>query len=551
MRLLTVIITILLCLNVNAGEVEDNLKILDEEFEKFPQYVARRQQKVDSLTAIVDKAATTEARYEACKQLLRMYHHFQIDSAFHVAWQCDRLAHEMKDNNRIAESRIFLALLNAQEADPHRPFRILDSINVNSLSPQLKGEYYGSYTDICNMMMQYMSDYKMQMGFAKKLSTVRDSAVHYNPDNWLIAADLLFFKGEYKAAIDLVERKLADGHHDDEAGIAYNFLARIYEQLQNREMQEICLTKSAIADIRNGVREYKSLMDLALLLHEDGDYERAFRFMNQSLVDAQASNSRMRKIQIGRQAPMIAEAFEAQTQRTLRLGRMFNIAVVIFALVLAAGILLLIRKNRQLKSTRVALDDSNHKLKVANQKLADMNSKLTLANTELTAKNTEQAEQNDILAASNEVRRKYLVHVLRLYMEIINRMEKFRSNLSKVASKRNFDELYQAVREGRNIDEELEMSYAAFDEAFLHIYPNFVDQFNSLLQPDKQIQLKEGERLSTDLRIFALLRIGITDSAEVANYLRCSFSTVYNYRTKMRNRAINRDTFEDDVMHIQ
>lgn len=162
---------------------------------------------------------------------------------------------------------------------------------------------------------------------------------------------------------------------------------------------------------------------------------------------------------------------------------------------------------------------------------------------ELEAKNTE-------LAMVSEKRRDTVKGFVNLSQTYLYKMEDYRKTLNKVAAKRNFDELYNAVKSSRYINEEIEDFYALFDKNFLNIYPNFVNEVNRLLRPEEQIVLEEGQQLNTELRLLVLMRYGITDSDEVAKFLRCSHSTVYNYRTKMRNRAIDREHFEENVMRI-
>ena len=150
----------------------------------------------------------------------------------------------------------------------------------------------------------------------------------------------------------------------------------------------------------------------------------------------------------------------------------------------------------------------------------------------------------------NKVKEEYVTRFMNLCIEYIYKMEQYRSQLNKIANKHNFKDLYEAIKSTRYINQEVSDFYNNFDEAFLHIYPNFLKDFNALLRPDAQVSPKKGERLNTELRIYALLKLGISASTKVQEFLRCSSSTVYNYRTNMRNKAINRDTFEQDVLNL-
>jgi len=189
-------------------------------------------------------------------------------------------------------------------------------------------------------------------------------------------------------------------------------------------------------------------------------------------------------------------------------------------------------------------------LRKSEKELMKVNNQVTNTNVQLLMANKQLKEANEQVVAANKVKEEYVTRFMNLCMEYIYKMEHYRSQLNKIANKHNFKDLYEAVKSTRYINQEVNDFYNNFDEAFLHIYPNFLKNFNALLRPEAQINPKKGERLNTELRIYALLKLGISDSQKVQEFLRCSSSTVYNYRTNMRNKAINRETFEQDVMRI-
>ena len=171
-------------------------------------------------------------------------------------------------------------------------------------------------------------------------------------------------------------------------------------------------------------------------------------------------------------------------------------------------------------------------------------------NEQIKEANIAQDNLNKQLSLSNKIKEEYITRFMQLCLLYIGKMEDYRKHLSKVAHKHNFDELYDTIQSNLYLNKELETFYNNFDEAFLRLFPNFINDLNALLRSDSQIELKEGKRLNTELRILALMRLGITDSSKVQKFLRCSSSTVYNYRTNMRNKAKKRDTFEEDIMKL-
>jgi DNA-binding CsgD family transcriptional regulator len=158
---------------------------------------------------------------------------------------------------------------------------------------------------------------------------------------------------------------------------------------------------------------------------------------------------------------------------------------------------------------------------------------------------------NATLMESNNIKETYVVRYMDLCSEYIGRLEKYRIHLCKIAQEKGMDAVLQSLKSSEHLEDELKEFYTNFDATFLHLFPNFVEQFNNLLKEDKRIVLKPGKLLNTESRVFALIRLGVSDSVKIAEFLRHSVNTVYNYRVKMRNLALNnRDDFENQVMMI-
>ena len=165
--------------------------------------------------------------------------------------------------------------------------------------------------------------------------------------------------------------------------------------------------------------------------------------------------------------------------------------------------------------------------------------------------NDELHEKNTQLTDSNIIKEQYIARFFDLCSMYIDKLEDYRKSLNKLAQNRQIDELYKQLKSTSMMENELDELYKNFDAIFLNLYPTFVADFNALLVEDERIVLKSEDLLNKELRIYALLRLGITDSVKIASFLRCSLSTVYNYRTKARNKAaISREDFEKMVMRI-
>lgn len=337
----------------------------------------------------------------------------------------------------------------------------------------------------------------------------------YTPDDDVHAAERLADIGDYNKALSILTEGRQDGLTDRDSGIRYYIISDVYEQQGNTPMQKKYLAMAALSDICNGIREYIALRKLSLILYEEGDIERAYKYMHRCVDDANACNMRLRMIEVSSIIPLIDSAYSAKEANDKRNLSILLVCVLLLALSLMASLLYIRHKNSSLKRTK--------------QELQSLNATLTTA---------------------NRIKEEYIMRFMTLCLEYISKMENYRNGLVKVASSHNFDKLVATIKSGQYVTKEISDFYRNFDDTFLTLFPNFIKKFNELLAPEEQLHIVPGDGLNTELRIYALMRLGISDSARVSQFLRCSFSTLYNYRTKMRNRAKNRDTFESDVMNI-
>jgi len=227
---------------------------------------------------------------------------------------------------------------------------------------------------------------------------------------------------------------------------------------------------------------------------------------------------------------------EREAQRKSEL-QIYLLCISLLSLFLLVAIIYVYKQMKKVSRIRTELYETS-------QKLAELNKDITETNSQL-------QESNLQLSESNLVKEEYIAHFFNLCSTYINKLENYRIILNKKATAKQFDEIYKILKSTTLVDNELEELYKNFDIIFLNLYPTFVKDFNALLIPEEQIVLKQNELLNTELRIFALIRLGITDSVKIAAFLRYSLSTIYNYRTRARNKAaVSRNDFEEMVMKI-
>lgn len=502
------------CLSCSKGN--NALDQLDVALSDYRQYVSKKSDTLNTLKEELRKAKSEEERYTLTMNLYRAYQDFSLDSAFVYIKQALQLANELGDQERIIDTRLSLAFLYNYAGFHHEALNIYQNENVEGHPNWLRRSHFYLGMNVYKNMSLYTIDETEREQYRQQMAECRDSAIAYAPDDVILRAERLSDNGKMHQAVRLLNSNLSDGLTTREAGLKYYILSEIYEKLKQQDLQVKYLAMSSTAGVHNAVREYIALRKLAVLLYEQGDIERAYTYIHRCIDDAEACNARMRMVETSTFLSVIDSAVVKQKQASR--NRFFITAAVIsLLLVLLATTLIVLRKKIFL-------------LQKSEKEMIKVNSQLTNA---------------------NNIKDEYITRFMRLCLDYISKMENYRKYLNKVARKRNFEELYETIQSTRYINKEVNDFYNSFDEAFLHIFPNFLKDFNALLRPEAQISPKKGERLNTELRIYALLKLGVSDSVKVQEFLRCSPSTVYNYRTNMRNKAINRDTFEQDVLAIK
>lgn len=290
---------------------------------------------------------------------------------------------------------------------------------------------------------------------------------------------------------------------------ACHFLADIAKARGEHHEYTYYLALSAIADIRSATLEVASLQELGKIMYLNNDVERAHDYLSMALRNAVDCHAPLRMIQSARALPIIENAHKAQLKASR--NRIYIIIAIMGVLlgVLAVTMGVLRRKIAQMNRLATRLEDANRTKDV------------------------------------------YITQFLNLCSIYMDKLSQFSKIVSRKISAGKVDDLYKLTKSGKFVEEQSKEFYDIFDDAFLHIYPSFVGDVNRLLRPEEQIVLKEGEKLNTDLRILAFMRLGIEESAKIAQMLNYSVYTIYTYRNKLKNRAISREDFEENVMKIK
>ncbi|WP_455601597.1 DUF6377 domain-containing protein [Bacteroides rodentium] len=526
----------------DSSRADSLLLKLDQAIKERPIYMEQKELKLAELKRQLHRQIPDEERFAILGTLLDEYRSFNTDSALHMAEEREQIAIRLGNREYIDNARMNKADVLGMTGMYKEVMDLMRNIHIDRLSVDIHPYYYHIYRTVYGLMADYaVTAYEKKL-YTELTDKYRDSLLLVNKDNLLIhtliQSDQYNVRNEYDKAIRLLTDYLAlqkDYEHD--VAICAYTLSESYRLKGDKEKEKEYLIVSAMADMKTAVREYISLRKLAVLLYQEGDIERAYSYVKICMEDAAACNARLRKLEILEIFPIINDAYQQKTEKQQEQMKWALVSISLLSLFLLFAIFYVYKQMKKVAAARREVIDANKRLK-------ELNDELHLSNAQL-------KEANHSIAENSYLKEEYIGRYMDQCSVYLEKMDNYRRSLGKIAATGNVEELYKNIKSSKFIEGELKEFYTNFDNTFLQLFPTFVEDFNALLADDEQISLKAGERMNTELRIFALIRLGITDSVKIAQFLRYSVTTIYNYRTKVRNKAAgDRDLLEQEVMTI-
>lgn len=534
-------------------EIPQLLATLDSILVQTGELASQKELKIAQLKKKLSNAANFEEEFWINKMLYDESFVFNADSAMKYVDRNIQIATELKkkdwqDEWLINRSFMFAATGLLKEAG-----EVLEKVDSTSLSDGLKLSYYYQRSYLYSHLGQYMGDQKQvnnkyynEFENANKhmLALVRPK----DPLYWWCVASCNELSPE-DSLFSALENVVLSSHHNTrlDAMNAYG-LSNMYKRLGDKEKTMIYLIYSAMADLRVCNRDIASLQELSSLLYDAGDIDRAYAYMNYCLKAALLYPNRVRIINISTELDKIYANYQQRDIRWRNSLQNYLYVVTFFSIILVLALIGLYRQTKKLRKSRTELDSANHSLNQHVVELSQMHKQLALANQELQNLNELLRSANSKLQKSNDVKEEYIGYVFSICSNYISKLDEYRKNINRKLKTGQFEEARQLTDNSSLTQNELKDFYANFDAIFLRVYPDFVADLNSLLRPEEQILLKDASELNTEVRIYALVRLGINDSVKIADFLHCSPQTVYNHRLRMRNKAIiPKDKFAEAV----
>lgn len=520
---------------------------LDVAIEKSAQYVKLRESKIKILQGNLAEAQSTSDKYMFSFSLFEEYRSYKNDLAMKYINQCIDLARQMGDKHRESNAMALLAFQESTTGDYCESYDILRLIHEDDLDTEGYRNYLQAYTHLYGELAFYANSPFLRNEYRAKAALYGDKfekALDHEDDRYLQLLEVrLRDAGKMKAALQINDKRLAKakpGSH--QYAIATYYRAYIYKGMHQMEQYRYYLLLSSISDVQLAVMDQGSLWELANeMTADESQLGRAYEYIKFAWQSATIFNTPLRSRQIMPVLSAIEESYKEQLTKSNDQLRMM-IACSGVLLILVMGLLLYVNKQRH----RLALAHSQQK--TTNKELKIANEQLSNAIEELNKSNERLNGLNHSLNESNQMKELYIGRFLRLCSVYVDKIEAMRKRVVKLVKAREFNKLLETMKANDAYVDEL---YEHFDAAFLKLFPNFVSEFNALLKPEERIVLEDENRLTTMIRIFALIRLGIEDSSKIAEFLHYSVNTIYNYRAKVKNGALcDREEFENKVKMI-
>jgi len=503
---------------------------LKEEFNKKAAYDQKKELQIQQLkgSLIHIPASNPKSQFEICNKLYEEYKSYQYDSAYVYANKLQALSYSMGDRSLQDLSKIKMGFILLSSGMFKETFDAMHGIDVRDLSDSIKVEYYSimmrAYYDLAN----YDNDRHYAPGYTNQANKYIDSAIALSKagsfDNVYLSGYKKYKNGKTDSAAaiftNLLDPKKLTEH---QYAIVASTLSNVYLNTSQKDKCIELLVHATVSDIRSSTKETIALFWLAEILYKNGDIKNAYVALEHALDDAEFYGARQRKIQIGTLLPVVASEKLIYIEREEKRFIIFLSMITLLAALIIVVTILLFKQNKKLKTKEKIIDDKNVLLEKVNLKLLE----------------------------GTKIKEDYIGYFFNVISGYILQLERIKRSIDTKLSIKKYDDI-QLLANNINIKKERDTLFYTFDHVFIKIFPNFIEEFNALFKKEDQIWPKETEVLTTDLRIFALMRMGITDTEAIAKILEYSEKTIYVYKMRIKAKAlIHGEEFEQRIMAIK
>jgi hypothetical protein len=532
LRFIALALMALFCLSASAASVDSLYRVLDAALTRRPETMQRKELRIDSLRRRLQAAPSDSDRFQLAGHLYRETYTYCFDSAMHYVHLEMQLADRLQCPKAQVLGRIHRSVLLSTSGYFSESVDNLASLRLSAevrRDDEVMSAYYYAWEWAYSTWAEYAADTLYAPAYYRQEMAYQDSLIRVLPPDsqpwhyW--QGERAFRRQQYDEAEAHYLRAL-EGLRQNERLYAMTTygLALVYGRTGQASLHEEYLLLAAIADQECPLKENLALQELAMLIYKEypARLGKANDYLQVSLQDARFYHNRLRLLEVANKFPDIAESYQAWGEREHRRMVAALAAVTLLALGLLLSLGFLWRQLRRNRRQRVAL--------------AEMNAGLH--------------QLNEALSATNLTRERYVSLFLDLCAAYIHKLNNFQNLVKRKVMAKQAEDLLKMVNATRLSEVDAKEFFLHFDTAFLTLYPDFIRSFNALLREDAQIKLERGDKLNTELRIYALIRLGVKDSSTIATLLFYSPQTIYNYRSAVKNRAKDKERFDEDVMEL-
>lgn len=518
--------------SVNANQQGDSIFIqLDKLLLQKQEFTKQKWQRIGSLNQQLkesERQKELQFQYQICASLFEEYKSFQYDSAFKYTDKMLNLAFSLRDRAKINNSKVNVSFILLSSGMFKEALDTLTTIDSLALAIPDRLNFYKVFARTYFDLADFSQDQHYNQIYSAIGNQYLNRALLLSEKG---SADYLFLKGwEYMRARNIKEaistfQKLFHDYKLDEHqyAITTSSLSFMYKLDGNEAKTKEYLVRAAMSDIRGSVTETVALRDLAEMLYKEGDHERAYRYIKIALEDAYFYGAKFRKVQIAHILPVIEASYITEVEGKRKNLVIYSSIATFISLMILLLAFIIYRQNRKLKLAKESITESHARLQ----------------------------ELNNKLFVANEIKEEYIGHFFKTISEYIDKIDRFKTAVDRKISQKKTEQIRDIVNQ-INLKAEREELYGSFDRIFLKIFPDFVTRLNAFFNEEDQYVIGENAPLPPELRIFALIRLGINDNEKIARFLGYSVNTIYTYKTRMKNKAIiPNEKLETSVMEIK
>lgn len=536
-KVIKIILLLIFPITVSAVDVNDSLKsILSDEISISKNYIDRHKARIESLESQLKKdSSNIEMCYWLGEKLFEECSHFESKKAYAALASNIIIAQRLGSQEKEDKSRLTLACYAVSIGLYYEAYDLIMATNRKGLSKQNLPLYYKAYFDLYGEMAGYSQQPYLSDEYRGISNMYGDSLLaFYKSEDEKAYKHFLEMRSVYNEQLKALEinteriKDIPEG--TQEFAVAAYYRAFAFLLLGEMEQAKEWFMRSAITDVRLGVTDNGSIWLLADIAKNEGDMDLSYFYVRYGMENALIFNAPMRKAQMAISQAVISKNYEEKAQKEkIRLQNML-VVVALLSSLLVVGVVV---------------------LSLLLGKLHKLRSRLSESNSALIDKNTELNVAFKALSETDKIKEEYVRQFMQMMSAHIGKMEEANRKMTMLLKSGKYGEALKLLETRSTDDIDMQDFYKIFDESFLRMFPDFVSRFNQLLVPEARFELQQGSCLPVELRVYALIRLGVTDSAQIAKFLHYSPNTIYNYRSRVKNNAIgDRASFESQVQEI-